>query len=93
MANHVLKGSERKLLPGARSLGKADPAERLEVSVLVRRRAADALRDRVKKVLPASGRPEHLKREDFAQHTADRGSRGHSGFQPCLRSRPRAVRV
>jgi kumamolisin len=67
MANHVLKGSERKLLPGARSLGKADPAERLEVSVLVRRRAADALRDRVKKLQPASSRPEHLKREDFAQ--------------------------
>ena len=33
MANHVLKGSERKAVKDARSLGKADPAERLEVTV------------------------------------------------------------
>ena len=52
MANHVLKGSERQPLKGAQSLGKADPAERLEVTVLLRHRAADALRDHVKKLLP-----------------------------------------
>jgi len=67
MANHVLKGSERQPVKGARSLGKADPAERLEVTVLLRHRAADVLRDRVKEVHRASGRSEHIKREDFAQ--------------------------
>ena len=67
MANHVLKGSERQLVKGARSLGKADPAERLEVTVLLRHRAADVLRDRVKELQRASGRSEHIKREDFAQ--------------------------
>jgi hypothetical protein len=37
MANHVLKGSEREPLKGAKSLGKADPDERrLEVTVLLR---------------------------------------------------------
>ena len=39
MALHPLKGSERQPLPGAKSVGKADPAERLEVSVLLRRRS------------------------------------------------------
>jgi kumamolisin len=67
MANHVLKGSERKPLKGARSLGKADPTERLEVTVLLRHRAADALGDRVKQLMGASGRPAHIKREDFAR--------------------------
>jgi kumamolisin len=67
MAAHVLKGSEREALKGARSLGKADPAERLEVTMLLRHRAADALQDRVKQLHRASGRPEHFKREEFAQ--------------------------
>jgi len=67
MANHVLKGSERHLLTGAKSVAKADPTERLEVTVLVRRRAADALRERVKKLMSPGSQREHLKREDFAQ--------------------------
>ena len=67
MTNHVLTGSERKPLNGAKSLGKADPTERLEVTVLVRRRGADALRDRAKALLPAARPLEHLQREDFAQ--------------------------
>jgi kumamolisin len=67
MANHVLKGSERQPVKGARSLGKADPTERLEVTVLLRHRAADALRDRVKELHRASGPLERIKREDFAQ--------------------------
>jgi len=66
MSNHVLTGSERTPLNDAKSLGKADPAERLEVTVLVRRRAADALREHAKKLLPIKGRPEHLRREEFA---------------------------
>jgi kumamolisin len=67
MANHPLKGSERQPLKGAKSLGKAEPAERLEVTVLVRHRAADALHDQVKQLHRTSGRPEHIKREDFAK--------------------------
>jgi kumamolisin len=50
MARHPLIGSERKAMPGARSVGKADPAERLEVTVLLRHSAADALKERVKKL-------------------------------------------
>jgi kumamolisin len=67
MANHVLKGSERQPLKGAQSLGKADPAERLEVTVLLRHRAAHVLRDRVKQLHRVSGPSENIKREDFAQ--------------------------
>lgn len=67
MANHVLKGSERQPIKGARSLGKADPAERLEVTILLRHRAAHALRDRLKDLHRTSGRPAHIKREEFAQ--------------------------
>jgi kumamolisin len=49
MARHPLKGSERQLLPGAKFVGKADPAERLEVSVLLRRHSDTALTEHVKK--------------------------------------------
>jgi kumamolisin len=58
MSTSPLKGSERKPLDGAKAVGKADPAERLEVSVLLRRRNADALIERV----TAGGR---LSRKEF----------------------------
>src|SRR5215831_8221161 len=63
----VLTGSERRPLKGARSLGKADPSERLEVSVLLRNRAADALQEHVKQLHRSGSRPAPLKREEFAQ--------------------------
>jgi kumamolisin len=44
---HVLIGSHREPLPGARSVGKSNPAERLEVTVLVRRQNADAFKAKV----------------------------------------------
>ena len=66
MANRALKGSERKPMEGAHSVGKADPTERLEVTVLVRRRAAEALHDHVKQLHVTSARPKHLAREEFA---------------------------
>ena len=47
MPKYPLVGSERQPLPGARSVGKADPSERLEVTVLVRRGAGDKLKERV----------------------------------------------
>ena len=67
MAKHTLKGSERQPLAGARSLGKADPNERLEVTLLLRRRASDEFSARIKDLHKTSGRPEHMKREEFAQ--------------------------
>jgi kumamolisin len=67
MAKHILKGSEREPLNGARSLGKADPAERLEVSVLLRRRAENALHARLTDLHRTSGRPMHLKREELSE--------------------------
>ena len=67
MSKHTLTGSEREPAPGARAVGKADPAEQLEVSVLLRRSQGDTFKENVKKL--ASGDKSHgyLKREDFAQ--------------------------
>src|SRR5260370_21149636 len=67
MARHPLSGSERAPLDGARSVGKADPAERLEVSVLVRRHSSDALQERVNKLAAGDTSHGHVKREDFAK--------------------------
>jgi kumamolisin len=66
MATHILKGSERQPVKGARSLGKADPLERLEVSMLLRRRAAETMGKRLSDIQRPGHRLEHLKREDFA---------------------------
>src|ERR1700730_211760 len=65
MALHPLKGSERQPLPGAKSVGKADPAERLEVSVLLRRRDGTALTEHVKKLANREKGGGHLSREEF----------------------------
>lgn len=67
MPKNPLKGSERQPMSGAQSVGKADPAERLEVTVLVRRRAGDSLQQRVKKLASGDRSGAHIKREDFAQ--------------------------
>lgn len=67
MAKHPLAGSDRKPLLGARSVGPADPKERLEVSVLVRRRGAIALENKVKTIAAGEKVEGHLSREDFAQ--------------------------
>jgi kumamolisin len=67
MANIPLKGSERVVMPGAQVLAPADPSERLEVSVIVRRGACDEFRGRVAAL--ASGRDAGpcLSREEFAR--------------------------
>jgi len=65
MAKNPLKGSEREPMPGAKSVGKADPTERLEVSVLLRRSNPDAFRDRVSKLSNRTGPREHLSRGEF----------------------------
>src|ERR1700761_5574725 len=71
MAKILLKGSERTAIPGARLVGPADPSERLEVSVLVRRRGQQAMQARVAS-LSAGKRVGHLSKQDFARdHGAD----------------------
>ena len=52
MAKILLKGSERSAVSGARVVGPANPAERLEVSVLVRRRGKQAMQARLAAVSP-----------------------------------------
>jgi len=67
MARHALQGSERQPLPGAKAIGKADPTERLEVSVILRSRAGDALRAKVHKMAGRDRSEGYVKREDFAK--------------------------
>jgi kumamolisin len=66
----ALEGSERKPLPNAKSLGKADPAERLEVSVLLHRGSKKAWEQKVKD-LAKPGKPgakgRHLSRAELEQ--------------------------
>jgi kumamolisin len=65
MAQHALQGSERTAIPGANAVGKADPAERLEVSVLLRRSNAEELTDRMRKLARREGTSRHVSREEF----------------------------
>jgi kumamolisin len=67
MPRHLLAGSERQPLPGARSVGKSDPDERLEAAVVVRPRAAGDLTERVRRLARGDRSQPHLKREEFAQ--------------------------
>src|SRR5215813_11869658 len=60
-----LKGSERQPLSGARAVGKADPDERLEVTVVLRRRNVAALTERAKKLARRGSAGNHLSREQF----------------------------
>lgn len=70
MAHVSLKGSERQAIPGAQNVGPADPTERFEVTVLVRRQAREQLASRVEDLGAARSAP-WLSREEFArQHGA-----------------------
>jgi kumamolisin len=72
MPRNPLTGSERQPMRGARAVGKADPAERFEVSVLLRFRGHQALSDRVAELARGHRPDRHLSREEFAQqHGAD----------------------
>ena len=74
MARVNLKGSERTELPGAQVLAPADPSERLEVSIIVRRRAREVLESRVTKLTGGDRSAGNLSRQDFAKlHSADAG--------------------
>src|SRR5277367_6817469 len=65
MSQNPLKGSERQPVSGAKSVGKSDPKERLEVTVIVRRRAADDLQKKVKELV--KGGRSHISRDEFAK--------------------------
>lgn len=68
MARVPLKGSERSPLAGSRAVGPADPGERLQVSVLVRRRGRQAFCDRVERLARGDRSEGHLGREEFGRH-------------------------
>jgi kumamolisin len=71
MAKILLKGSERSAVSGARVAAPANPAERLEVSVLVRRRGKQAMQSRLASLVAGKKIP-HLTKEEFArEHGAD----------------------
>src|ERR1700691_2271457 len=73
MAKVTLKGSERIAVQGARMLAPADPKERLEVSVIVRRSARQALQTRVADLTAGNRSVEFLSRDECAhEHAADR---------------------
>ncbi len=66
MTSHLLIGSERAPLPNLVDLGEADPDERLEVSVLLRRRARDDLKAMVTKLTTGDRSGGHMDRAAFA---------------------------
>lgn len=67
MARIPLKGSDRKPLPGSRTVGPADPSERVQVSVLVRRRARQEFKDRVKRIAAGDRSVQPLSREEYTR--------------------------
>jgi len=66
MPTHLLPGSEKRLPANARDMGEADPGERLEVSVLLRRRDEAGLSDKLGALAAASVGAATLSRADFA---------------------------
>lgn len=68
MSKFALTGSERTPLAGAHTVGKTDPGERLEVSVLLRRRStAPDLKSRVTQLTRGDKSIKPIKREEFEQ--------------------------
>jgi kumamolisin len=74
MAQQSLQGSERSPVAGAKMVGKADPAERLEVSVLLQRSNAEELADRVRKLSRREGQRRHASRHEFDQQYGAAGA-------------------
>jgi kumamolisin len=67
MANIPLKGSERAAEPGARAIGPAEPTERLNVTLLVRRRARQDFAARVAAIASRRSPGPFLSRDEFAK--------------------------
>ena len=69
----AVPGSERVPLPGASRVAPSDPGERVEVSILVRRRPGSSIEDELlENELRPPGRRRYLTHEEFeARHGAD----------------------
>jgi kumamolisin len=66
MPRHIVEGSERKPVEGAKKTGPASADERLEVSVLLRQSATAALQDRIERLNKGDTSLAPLTREAFA---------------------------
>jgi kumamolisin len=64
MAKRPLKGSERSPLPNSSALGPADPAERLEVTIVVRAADPQGLRTRLQEIAKLQGSRNRLSRAE-----------------------------
>jgi kumamolisin len=67
MSTNILVGSHREPLAGARAIGKSDPAERLEVTVLVRRQNSDAFKAKVAALASGARSSGHMTHADLAK--------------------------
>ncbi|MGH8317165.1 MAG: S53 family peptidase [Steroidobacteraceae bacterium] len=73
MARRPLTGSDQSPLANSHSLGPADPAERLEVTVVVRPANRQGLQERLRKLAKGERTTGHLSRAEFARrHGASR---------------------
>jgi len=68
MAHVQVNGSEKKLLLGAREIKAADPNERVEVTLLLRRQNPDLLKDHLTRLRNGERFASHLGRNDVAYH-------------------------
>jgi kumamolisin len=72
MANISLRGSDRVAMPGAHAVAPAEPAEQLQVTLIVRRRNRQELQARVAALASGPAAASILSREEFARrHGAD----------------------
>jgi len=66
MSKNLITGSEHAPLPGAQAIGKANPAERFEVTLTLRRRNQDKHAEHVKNQTVGDKSSSHISREKFA---------------------------
>jgi len=67
MTRHSLAGSERAILPGANCVGRANPNERVQISVFVRRQSQDQFTHLVRQFEQGAASAVPLAREEFEQ--------------------------
>jgi kumamolisin len=67
MFHSSLAGSERVQLPGSRAVGRPDPAERLEITLLLRRKAASAFARAAASLHRHDRTPVRFERREFAE--------------------------
>jgi len=72
VAHRPLRGSERELPVGARSLGKADPAQRLQVTIVLKRQSSAVLMNHIARVEHGDRQVRSMTRDDFAHQFGSR---------------------